>query len=181
MVRIISAGLVGGLVLTVWSVVFSAVGPAESQDPPTARAAATIGALRAKAERAGIELPLGPASAGAAPAERPETIHQSAQAQFSLDTRQIATTLGAACAAATIAAVLMSWFGGARRPFAERVFFAVLLGGFAGLTMAIPAGGWADFSVHRATMYLGEVLVGWTLAGMVIAVMLNPKPKKLKA
>jgi hypothetical protein len=178
MVRVLGAGLIGGLVLTVWSVVFSAVGPAEAQVPPSDRSAATINALREHAANAGIDISFGPALANAAPQERPETSVENVAPSLSLDFAQLARTLAVACAASTIAAVLMAWFGGARRPFAERVFFAVLLGAFAGLTMVLPAGGWAEFSMHRTMMYLGEVLVGWTLAGLVIAVMLNPKKVK---
>ncbi len=181
MLRVLSAGLVGGLVLMIWSIAFSALGPPESQSPQSSASAATIAALRSRVESTGLRIPLGPAAAFAASGERPETTPQPASAQLSLDWVQLAKTLGAACGAATVAALLMSWFGGHRRPFAERVFFAVLLGAFAGLAMTVPAGRWAEFSMHRATMLLGEVLVGWTLAGMVIAIMLNPRPRKVKA
>lgn len=180
MLRVIGAGLVGGLVLMIWSVAFSAVGPADAQSPQSSESAATIAALRAQAEGTGIRIPLGPASAMASPAERPETVAQPAPAGFSPDWVQLGKSLGAACAAATVAAIMMRCFGGVKRPFTERVFFSVLLGAFAGLAMSVPAGGWTEFSMHRATMLLGEVLVGWTLAGMVIAVMLNPKPRKVK-
>jgi hypothetical protein len=179
MLRVFGAGLVGGLVLMIWSVVFSAVGPADGPPPPSASAAATIDALRASVADTRIELPFGPSRAAAAE-ERPETTQRIA-GPMSLDMKALAQSLAVACGAATIAALLMAWFGGERRPFAERVFFAVLLGAFAGLAMNIPAGGWTEFSVARTTAYLGEVLVGWTLAGMVIAVMLNAKPRKAKA
>jgi hypothetical protein len=181
MVRLIGAGLVGGLVLMVWSVVFSAVGPANGPAPTSARAAASIESLRAHASETGLRLPFGPAAASAAP-ERPETI-QAAPPRSAppFHFPSLAKNLGLACAAAMVAALLMAWFGGPRRPFAERVLFGVLLGAFAGLGMTIPGGGWAEFSTHRTAMTLGEVLVGWTLAAMVIAVMLNPKPKKVKA
>ncbi|VAX40794.1 hypothetical protein MNBD_PLANCTO03-2153, partial [hydrothermal vent metagenome] len=49
--------------------------------------------------------------------------------------------------------------------------------------MLVPAGGWADFSFARSAPLLGEVLIGWLLAGLVIAVILGGKPirKKVKA
>ncbi len=86
-----------------------------------------------------------------------------------------------ACAASLFAAVLISLYGGARRSFAERVLFAVLLGAFAGSAMMVPAGGWANFSFARSAPLLGEVLVGWLLAGLVIAVILGAKPRRVKA
>ncbi|HZW09526.1 MAG TPA: hypothetical protein VFF69_06465 [Phycisphaerales bacterium] len=176
MVRLIGAGLVGGLVLMLWSVVFSAVGPADGPAPASARAAATVESLRARAAHTGFQLPFGPAAASAAP--RQVEFQQAAPPAPSFDLRALAKNLGIACAAATVAAVLIAWFGGPRRPFAERVLFGVLLGAMVGLGMGIPGGGWAEFSAHRTAMSLGEVLVGWTLAAMVIAVMLNPKSKR---
>lgn len=177
MVRLLGAGLVGGLVLMFWSALFTLVGPADNS-PAAARANATITHYRTQLQQVSVPLPFAPSAAHAAPAQAQPT--RAPAGPPPLDPVILAKSLAIACAAATFAAMLMAWFG-ARRPFAERVLFAVLLGAFAGLAASIPAGGWSEFAVHRSALYLGEVLVGWTLAGMVIAVMLNPKQKKAKA
>lgn len=176
MLRVISAGFLGGLVLFAWSVVFSVVGPVDESSPATPLSAATIGALRARV--AAFELPFGPAAASAAGGQAPVATQK---AMPPIDLAALGGSLATACAAACFAAVLMSWFGGAKKPFAERVVFSVVLGGFAALSMSVPAGAWTEFSMHRTTMLLGELVVGWLLAGMVIAVVLNPRARRARA
>ncbi|MBK7403535.1 MAG: hypothetical protein IPJ41_02590 [Phycisphaerales bacterium] len=180
MVRMMAAGLIGGLVLFLWSVVFSVVGPEDDARPLSEGSAATVELLRTRV--ASIELPFGPSAANAGPAANPAPRSGAApEPRGAIDYTSIGQSLMAACGAAGVAALLMTWFGGAKRPFAERVLFSVLLGCFAALATSVPAGAWTEFSLHRTTMLLGETVVGWLLAGMVMAVLLNPKPRRARA
>jgi len=167
MLRVLFAGLFGGVVLVVWSTLFSVLGPARSPDPEQVHASTVAQSLGGMFAEIGRRLPFGPAEAGAATGPAPE-------ADGSFDLAGVARGLGVACAAGVAAAVLMSLYGGSRRSFAERVLFAVVLGAFAGCAMMVPAGKWTNFSLSASAPLLGEVLIGWLLAGMVIAVMLNP-------
>lgn len=129
----------------------------------------------------GSRLPFGPTEAKAAGVGASLSVVSDTSAA-PIDVGAMARGLGVACAAGIFAAMLMSLYGGGRRSFAERVLFAVLLGAFAGSAMLVPAGGWADFSLARSAPLLGEVLVGWLLAGLVIAVILGAKkPRRAKA
>jgi hypothetical protein len=177
MLRVLVAGLMGGVVLVVWSTLFSVLGPAESRRADLAHASSVAQSLGHRVAEFGHGLSLGPSAAMAGRADSGSaSVDESAAGSF--DGAAIARGLGVACTAGVFAAVLMSLYGGNRRSFAERVLFAVLLGGFAGSSMMVPAGGWTDFSLSRSAPLLGEVLIGWLLAGMVIAVMLNPNPRR---
>lgn len=178
MLRVLSAGMVGGVVLVLWSTLFSALGPAKAPDPDLARASSVAQTLGERFAEFSRRLPFGPAQASAAP---PEPATPGAAQLAPIDPAALARGLGVACAAATFAAALMSLYAGARRSFAERVLIAVLLGAFAGSAMMVPDGGWTDFSLSRSAPLLGEVLIGWLLAGMVIAVMLSPNPRRARA
>lgn len=172
MLRVLMAGMVGGVVLVVWSAVFAAVGPV--RDAPGQRSA-LAGVMQERFGDLRDFIPLGPASATAAtdaPAEQP--VPRPATAA-SIDVREASMGLAVACLAATVAALLMSWTGGKQRAFADRVVVAVLLGVFASGAMLLPAGRWAEFSLGEAAPVVGEVLVGWLLAGMVIAVVIRPR------
>lgn len=179
MLRVLMAGLVGGMVLVVWSAVFAAVGPVRGGLNQQSALASVMhdrfGDLR-------DYIPLGPASARAA-SEAPAAASNArvSAAGASIDMREASMGLAVACIAATIAALLMSWTGGKQRAFADRVVVAVLLGVFASGAMLIPAGQWAEFSLAEAAPVVGEVLVGWLLAGMVIAVVIRPRPRKARA
>lgn len=178
MVRVLMAGIVGGVVLVLWGAVFAAVGPTDGRAGPQSALASVVqqhaGELREF-------IPLGPSEAHAAePAQagqapRPEVM------QASLDPFAVVQGLGVACAAATLAAFLMSMASGKNKAFAERVVVAVLLGVFASCAMLIPAGRWAEFSMQQAAPLVGEAVVGWLLAGMVMAVVLRPQPRKARA
>lgn len=174
MLRVLSAGLVGGVVLVIWSTLFSVLGPAKSPDPEQVHASTVAQSLGEMFAEVGRRMPFGPAEARAA-----DGAGSAAGAEGgSFDLAGVARGLGVACAAGVFAAALMSLYGGERRSFAERVLFAVLLGAFAGCAMMVPQGGWTDFSLSRSAPLLGEVLIGWLLAGMVIAVMLNPSKRR---
>lgn len=179
MLRVLSAGLVGGVVLVIWSTLFSVLGPAKSPDPEQVHASTVAQSLGEMFAELGRRMPFGPAEAraGSGATEGSATGADSE----SFDLSGVARGLGVACAAGVFAAALMSLYGGERRSFAERVLFAVLLGAFAGSAMMVPDGGWTDFSLSRSAPLLGEVLIGWLLAGMVIAVMLNPSPRRSRA
>ncbi len=175
MLRVLSAGLVGGVVLVIWSTLFSVLGPAKSPDPEQVHASTVAQSLGEMFAEVGRRMPFGPAEAKAGDGSAPGAEGGS------FDLSGVARGLGVACAAGVFAAMLMSLYGGERRSFAERVLFAVLLGAFAGSAMMVPDGGWTDFSLSRSAPLLGEVLIGWLLAGMVIAVMLNPNTKRRRA
>lgn len=177
MLRVLASGLIGGVVLVVWSVVFSLLGPARSERPDRADASAAVAAMGDAFSDLVRHLPVGPAEASASTGRG-----EAAEAEREgLELAGIARGLGVACASGVFAAVLMSVSGAGRRSFAERVMFAVLLGAFAACAMMVPDGGWLSFSLSRATPVWGEVLIGWLLAGMVIAVMLSPRPPQVKA
>ena len=178
MLRVFASGMVGGVVLVLWSTLFSVLGPARSLDADQASASGIAHALADGFSDFVRRLPAGPAEAhGATGGGR----RDGAGARPSPDLAGVARGLGGGGASGVFAAVLMSLYGGGRRSFAERVLFAVLLGSFAGCAMMVPDGGWTDFSLSRAAPLLGEVLLGWLLAGMVIAVLLTPRPRKVKA
>ncbi len=189
MFRVLTAGLVGGMVLVVWSAVFAAVGPAGSG--PGGGGVGGSALSRVLEQRFGdlrSYIPLGPAEAraggqaGAANAEQAGASGATAQHHAaSLDPLAVVQGLGVACLAATFAALLMSQTGGKQKAFADRVMVAVLLGVFAACAMLLPGGRWAEFSLAEATPLVGEVVVGWLLAGMVIAVMLRPQLRKARA
>ncbi|MFG0241255.1 MAG: hypothetical protein ACF8R9_00580 [Phycisphaerales bacterium JB054] len=173
MLRVLMAGVVGGMVLVVWSAVFAAVGPVRGGSSQQSALASVMhdrfGGLR-------DYIPLGPASAMAS-SEAPAGASSAPAAApgASIDLREASMGLAVACVAATIAALLMSWTGGKQRAFADRVVVAALLGVFASGAMLVPAGRWAEFSLAEAAPVVGEVLVGWLLAGMVIAVVIRPR------
>lgn len=179
MLRVLMAGVVGGLVLVAWSAVFAAVGPVRGG---ASQPSVMAGVMHERFGNLRDYIPLGPASAVAAsesPADAPGARASSAVA--SIDLREASMGLAAACIAATIAALLMSSTGGKQRAFADRVVVAVLLGVFASGAMLVPAGRWAEFSLAEAAPVVGEVMVGWLLAGMVIAVVIRPRPRKARA
>lgn len=169
MQRVLTAGVIGGSVLLGWSVLFHTFGPVE---PGGLSASQFAGALRASLAQAGVPIPFGPSEAGAAGVDAPAMV-----AVAPLPFIELLKGLAVACAAATAAAMLMAWAGGDRKPFVERVIFAVLLGAFASTAMLVPGGGWSEFSVANAAPLVAEALVGWLLVGMVIAVALSPKPR----
>jgi len=183
MFRVLGAGVVGGFVLVAWSTLFGVLGPVVSQGSwgsDGVNASAVAESVGDQLAEFGRRLPFGPSEARAASAASVEPVADASSAA-PIDVTAMVRGLGVACAAGIFAAVLMSLYGGKRRSFAERVLFAVLLGAFAGSAMLLPAGGWADFSLSRSAPLLGEVLVGWLLAGLVIAVILGGKPLRKKA
>lgn len=181
MLRVVMAGLVGGVVLMAWSAVFAAVGPMRSGAAPDSALASVIheqfGDLR------GAVPLLGPAQASAASVPQAERAQATgpALAAAPLDPVAMAQGMGVACLAGVFAAMLMARAGGKSAAFAERVVVAVLLGVFASGAMLVAGGRWAEFSPASAAPLIGEVVVGWLLAGMVIAVMLRPVPRRAKA
>ncbi len=188
MLRVLMAGLVGGVVLVVWSAVFAAVGPVGSGPSGGVGGSALAGVLEQRLGDLRGYIPLGPAEAGAAEQGDFSAVKQAAApgaaAQnhaASLDPFAVVQGLGVACLAATLAALLMSLTGGKQKAFADRVMVAVLLGVFAACAMLLPGGRWAEFSLAEATPLVGEVVVGWLLAGMVIAVMLRPQQRRARA
>lgn len=176
MLRVLATGMLGGVVLVLWSTLFSVLGPARSLDADQASASGVARALGEGVSDFVHRLPLGPAEARASTGEP-----GGAARAVPADLPGVARGLGVACVSGVLAAALMSLSGAARRSFAERVLFAVLLGSFAGCAMMVPDGGWTDFSLSRAAPLLGEVLIGWLLAGMVIAVLLTPRAPRVKA
>lgn len=179
MLRVLMAGVVGGMVLVVWSAVFAAVGPVRGG---SVQQSALAGVMHDRFGDLREYIPLGPASAMAASEAPSGASSGAAPASIaSIDVREASMGLAVACIAATIAALLMSWTGGKQRAFADRVVVAVLLGVFASGAMLVPGGGWAEFSLAQAAPLVGEVLVGWLLAGMVIAVVIRPRPRKARA
>lgn len=177
MLRVLASGMFGGVVLVIWSGVFSLLVPARASDTDFSHASTVARAMAGAFEELGARLPVGPATARAA--THRDAAESGAGGGFEFS--GVARGLGVACASGVFAAALMSLYGGRRRSFAERVLFAVLLGAFAGCAMMVPAGGWTDFSLARSAPLLGEVLIGWLLAGMVIAVMMSPGPRRVKA
>jgi hypothetical protein len=171
MLRTLMAGMVGGVVLVAWSALFSALGPVGARPQGAAQATAALGDSVAGLVRG---LPFGPAEASAA-----EPGRAASSSGAGLDLAAAAQGLGVACLAATFAAMLMATLG-SKRSFAERLVVAVLLGCFAGAAMLVPGGGWAEFSLAESAPLIGETLVGWLLAGMVIAVAITPRGAKAR-
>ncbi|MDQ7013077.1 MAG: hypothetical protein Q9O74_04185 [Planctomycetota bacterium] len=191
MLRVLMAGLVGGVVLVVWSAVFAAVGPVGSGPSGGDGGVGGSALSRVLEQRFGDlrgYIPLGPAEARAGGQASALSVQQAGAAgaavqshAASLDPFAVVQGLGVACLAATLAALLMSLTGGKQKAFADRVMVAVLLGVFAACAMLLPGGRWAEFSLAEATPLVGEVVVGWLLAGMVIAVMLRPQQRRARA
>lgn len=186
MLRVLLAGLVGGVVLVVWSAVFAVLGPVDSA---TSGRGSVLGeVLEQRFGDLRGYIPLGPAEAGAAEQSGPSSTEHAgspgsaAQGHTaSLDPLAVVQGIGVACLGAALAAFLMSLTGGKQKAFADRVMVAVVLGVFAACAMLLPGGRWAEFSLAGAAPILGEVVVGWLLAGMVIAVMLRPQSRRARA
>lgn len=183
MLRVLMAGGIGGIVLVVWSAVFTALGPVPSA---SSRQSVLAGAMHERFGDLRQYIPLGPAGAMAA-GETPDLsgvqaspAAHPAPGTTPLDIRAAVLGVVVACIAATFAAMLMSWTGGKQRAFADRLVVAVLLGAFASGAMLVPGGRWAEFSLGEAAPLVGEMMVGWLLAGMVIAVMVRPRPRKAR-
>lgn len=180
MPRVLMAGVVGGMMLVIWSAVFTAFGPERTSARQDSALASVLherlGDLREY-------IPLGPAEANAASVTRANMsrVETRPVASASLDPMAVAQGMGVACIAATFAALLMSSAGGRQKAFADRVVVAVLLGVFASGAMLVAGGRWAEFSFAAAAPLVGEVVVGWLFAGMVIAVVLRPQPRRARA
>lgn len=75
-------------------------------------------------------------------------------------------------AAALLAAGLLGVT--ALRSYGSRVLFVTLLGGFASLSSVLPNWTWWSFTGLYGTLEIGDLLIGWCLAGLAIAKIIRP-------
>jgi hypothetical protein len=77
--------------------------------------------------------------------------------------------------AATIAArLLSSAVTGCCRSYASRVGFVFVLGIFVGLVGHASYWNWMHFPLDYTLAFIADVVIGWTLAGLVIAAIVRP-------
>ncbi len=88
--------------------------------------------------------------------------------------RRLAVQFTADLACGWIAAVLLSVAASSLPGFLARVLFVVLLGAFATLAVDVPYWNWYGFPTEYLLGQLFDGLIGWGLAGLVLARLLRP-------
>ncbi|MBI1870630.1 MAG: hypothetical protein HYS07_05470 [Chlamydiae bacterium] len=94
-------------------------------------------------------------------------------------TGTMARSMGRGLAIQILAALLMSCLVfrvGAER-FSCRVGLVVMVALIAGIVCELPSWNWWGFPLPYTLVSMADLLIGWFLAGLVIAKVVNPKPE----
>lgn len=178
--RILIAGLLGGLVLFVWGFLFHAVLPlgnvgmqAPTDEDPV------LAAMQANFDRPGLYfLPYLSPEAWSDEAARSAWEDKTRRVPYALvvyhpegaGQAEMGPNMAIQWTAMTLAALFMAWLLSLSRwSFGRRVGVATLLGGFAWLNVNVPWWNWYKFPLDHTLACLAEQTVGWLGAGLVIA------------
>jgi len=88
--------------------------------------------------------------------------------------RMFAVALGMNFFAAAIVGALLSCTGGCCRGYLARVGFVLGIAVFASIVTHGAYWNWMGFPTHYTAIFIVDLLVGWTLAGLVIAALVRP-------
>jgi hypothetical protein len=88
--------------------------------------------------------------------------------------RQLATEFVTNCLTALIAASLVSWLVGSLPSFAARVLFVTIIGLSAAVAVNVPYWNWYEFPTVFTLAEMLEHVVGFGVAGLVIAALIKP-------
>jgi hypothetical protein len=184
--RILIAGLVGGIVMFVWGAVSHTVlGVGESAFKPVPNEVSVVSNLKANIPEAGMYVLPG------IDMTRPQSAEEEAEwaAKYKegpnaiiiyhptgvtpLSPQQLGIELLSNILAAVILALLFTWMVPS---FAKRVAFAALFGLAAWMSIDVSYWNWYRFPGEFVSGELIEQVVGWLLVGLVMAFIVRSKP-----
>lgn len=184
--RIITAAIVGGLIVFVVSAiahVFTPLGTAGLRVLPTEEP--VLQALRANIPQSGLYFFPGADMSGKMSAEEQKAweaklrsgpsglIVYTAEGAGAMEPRQLGTELIASILAAAIVAILLSFMA---VPFITKAVSSALFALFAFLSLSASYWNWYHFPTAFVTAELVTEFIGWFLAGLAIARIVTPKP-----
>jgi hypothetical protein len=91
---------------------------------------------------------------------------------------QLLTEFATNCFSSLIAAMLVSRLLGSLAGFAARVIFVTAIGLSAGIAVNVPHWNWYGFPVAFTLAEIVEHVVGFAVAGLVIAAIIRPNPNR---
>ncbi len=104
------------------------------------------------------------------------TIYYRAEGAPSMSVNMIVRGLVLNIASAGLAACLLSCTAGCCCNYFGRVGFVLGLGLFAAIVTHGAYWNWMGFPAHYTLMFVVDLAVGWTLAGLVMAALVKPRP-----
>ena len=186
--RIIVAGIVGGIVMFFWGAVahmFLGVGEAGVKTLPDAKEAPIVAAMKSNITEPGLYFMPGmdmsrtptteEMAAWTAKYEAGPTVFlvYNQTGETAMSPKQFGVEFASNILAAIVGAFMLSW---TVPSFGKRVALATLIGLAAWLSINVSYWDWYRFPGAFVNSELIEQVVGWFLSGLAMAFVLKPKP-----